>query len=177
MSDLIEDFQKEWEKIEEDLNLKTKEFFHIWLNKAIDKKNRELFCTCVEILGKVWNVKRTVPSEQFDVFAEHLFKNGKQIQKHEYKFWEKAFEVKTHAHSYESKICFAIAPEKYSLIYDGNVRTALKQAKIKVDLENFDTEAKKYTENKKCKTKEDYFELDFKLWQEGKKIKSKKGKK
>lgn len=158
-------------------NIETKEFFHNCLNKAINDSNKNLFRECVKRLGIEWNVNRTVPSGKFDAFASHLFENGEKIQKHEYKFWENACLIEketkkkgkiiTHAYSYESKVCFAINPAGYSLIYDSNVCMAL------LSLSKFDEVAKETTDNlgdRKEENRRKFFEKDYDLWEEGKEL-------
>lgn len=155
-------------------NIETKIFFNEWLNKAIDKDNEDLFEWCLKKLGKEWHVSRTVPGNQFKKFSQYLFENGKRIQNHEYKFWDEACiiekkskkkgVIKTHAYSFESKVCFVINPTEYSLIYDKNVCMAL------LSLKNFDEVAREYTKDLDKNDKKKFFEKDYELWEKGQEL-------
>lgn len=149
-------------------NIETKAFFYEWLNKAIEKNSKEVFRECVRQIGIFWNVIRNIPKDQFDGFVEYLWKKREDIKNHNYNFSNSEFEVKTHAYSFESKVCFAINPEGYGLIYDSYNLSALKKLKgayKDVDLENFDEKANEYIKNEiKPKKKKDYFEADYDLW-------------
>lgn len=171
-----EDFEKALKKHKDEIeklddkaeNIETKEFFHKWLTDAIKDGNKDVFKECVRQIGVFWNVIRNIPKDQFDGFAEYLWSKRKDICEHKYFFRNSEFEVKTNAYSFESKVCFAINPEGYGLIYDSYNLSALKKLKgdyKDVDLENFDEKANKYIGEKiKPKKTEDYFEADYDLW-------------
>ncbi len=123
--------EKKFYKVDEDLNVWSKKILHEWLLKAIHEKDKDLFRHCLEVLGKSWNVKRSVPKRVFAEFIEHLWNKRSDILEGNYKWDEESFSFKSvlitkHALSYESKVCFAIAPTKYKIIYDKNTRNNLK---------------------------------------------------
>lgn len=163
---------KSWNEFQEEQNVKTKMFFFNIFNKfkgSNEKNELKEFKKLVNFLGKSWNVSRTVPVEEFDDFAKHLYDELKNIKKGEYNFFKNAwtFKNKKHAHSYESKICFCINPKKYYLIYDSNNCNGLKeilQLKKKVGLKNFNKFAEEFINKEKPKTEEEYFKWDYKLW-------------
>lgn len=143
-------------------NIKQKEMFHEWLQDALKQKEDSLFKEIVKFIGREWSVLRTVEKEKIDEFCENLWDNQDDIKKGEYK-WN---DSKYHAYSYESKICFLIKPEKYKLIYDGNVRKALNNATKDNWQKEADAKVKCCYGNKKISEK-DAYEIDWNLWLEG----------
>lgn len=143
-------------------NIKQKEMFHEWFQNALKPENESLFKEIVKFIGREWSVLRTVEKGKIDEFCTNLWKNRAKIQDGTYK-WNKS---KYKAYSYESKICFLIMPEKYKLIYDGNVRKALNNA----TKDNWQKEAndkiKDYYKTEEINTKQ-AFEIDWILWLDG----------
>lgn len=147
ISDEYDEAQKNW-------NLSSKRVFHEAFTEILSKKEEleqknnkeeldelyEVFKEWVGKVGKAWNVKRSVPDECREDFCLHLWKNLAAIKAGIYDFLKNACEMtkmneetqketKKHAYSYESKVCFVIAPEEYKLIYDSynleNMKTIL----------------------------------------------------
>ena len=172
-----EDISQKYEDLKKIWNIETKKIFYTWINKAINEKKKEEFNKCVKEIGRAWHVSRNVAEGCEDVFCNHLWDNKDNIRKGDYNFCKKAALLKTengkksHAFSYESKVCFLIAPEKYKIIYDENNRASLNnELSHKVTLNNFQDSVDEYIEkykkeyNKKNLSIEDYFEIDYKLW-------------
>ena len=119
--------------VDEELNVQSKRILHDWLTRAIEDNDRKLFAHCVSVLGTSWNVKRTVKSSVFGGFVNHLWEKVPDIKDGSYR-WQnegEAFSYQSggktkHAYSYESKVCFAIAPTQYKIIYDTNTCKHLK---------------------------------------------------
>lgn len=140
----------------------------------------EDFLHLVIFIGKDWHVKRSLPHKAESSFAEHLWKNKDKIKDGSYKWTSSDFvaerknKVKTHLYSYESKICFLIAPEKYKLIYDShNIESMEKEQKdghlpknLKISIENWQEVVEEYYKKNHpdAKTDDDFFEVDFETW-------------
>lgn len=202
ISDEYDEAQKNW-------NLSSKRIFHEAFTEILSKKEEleqknnkeeldelyEAFKKWVGEVGKAWNVKRSVPDECWEDFCLHLWKNLAAIKAGTYDFLENACEMtikdektrketKKHAYSYESKVCFVIAPEEYKLIYDSynleNMKIILDKwnskktsyAKLKENAGSFKDYAKDCIEKYKsdidsCLGKESpeyYFMADYLLW-------------
>lgn len=181
------------EKKYETINICKKEFFHNWFITAIgdgENGDYDLFEKCVKELGISWKVIRNIPSEQFEQFATYLWEKKTEIMDGKYHYWESDldeiveppknfFLARERPYSYESKVCFAINPQGYYLIYDSYNREALVKLHGKkwddVLLKNFHKTAKEYIESKKLSTDEnEYFKADFELWASGKELSRKK---
>lgn len=164
--------KKKFYKVDEDLNVQSKKILHEWLLKAIDEKDKDLFRHCLEVLGKSWNVKRSVPNRVFEKFVNHLWKKRSDIIKGDYKWQTESYSsgiFKKHAYSYESKICFAIAPTKYKIINDDNTRKNLKtllKYKKRITPQTFETAVNEWlSKNNIDTTSEDaLYRADYALW-------------
>ena len=170
----------EFESVNEEYNIQCKRLFHKWLLKAINEKNEEMFKECVDTLGKVWNVRVHVPNKYFSDFVSHLWKNRNRMIANEnsYDWKSEAFEMckttkkgeqKFHEYSYESKVCFAIAPTKYKIIYDKNTRKSLKillEYDNDITLQTFETAVNEWlSRNNIDTTSEDaLYRADYALW-------------
>lgn len=194
----IEEIDADYDKALETWNLTSKRIFHEAFTKVLKDDNYDEFVKWVGRVGDAWNVKRTISltkgnEDNFNRFCEHVWKNRENIQKRTYKYWEKGKnkywekndpeenkaialkkgEKTTHAHSYESKICFLIAPEKYKLINDSinreNMKTLLNEDKD-YTYEEFDNNIDKCLEEMDSNYKEGttdpeyYFKADYQLW-------------
>ncbi len=172
--------EEEFESVAEELNVQSKRIFHKWLLKAISENNKEMFEKCVEALGKEWNVRMHVPNKDFPNFVSHLWENRKRIIdiENSYDWKTEVFEMskmtqkgeqKSHQYSYESKVCFAIAPTRYKIIEDKNTRDNLKillNDDKKVTKKTFETIVNKWlSQNNIDTTSEDaLYRTDYALW-------------
>ena len=166
--------EEEFSSLDEELNVQNKRVFHKWFLKSINEENKEMFRIYVDTLGKAWNVKRTVPKRYFKRFVDHLWKKYPDIINGSYKWDKESFSFKSgvitkRAYSYESKVCFAIAPTKYKIIYDDNTRKNLKtllRRKKRITLETFETAVNEWlAQNNIDTTSEDaLFRADYALW-------------
>lgn len=76
-----------FDSLDEELNVQSKRTFHKWLLKAINEKDKVLFKHCLEVLGKSWNVKRTVPKRIFEHFVDYLWKKSSDIVDGKYNWY------------------------------------------------------------------------------------------
>ena len=157
-------------ELKKELNIEQKRLFHRWLKKAIRQKDKDLFESIVETVGKEWHVFRNVKSGDFPKFANNLWKHIGDIKKGSYLWCDSQYQ----AYSYESKICFLINPSGYKLIYDDNIKTILMAEKklkkftdLSIDKKNWQEVVMAYYKNcvksKPLKT-EDFFKIDCNLW-------------
>ena len=163
---------EEFRSLDEELNVQSKRVLHKWLLKAINEKDKKSFDHCLTVLGTSWSVKRSVPNDVFADFANHLWKKCSDIKAGNYKWQKDAFSYTAgskhkRAYSYESKVCFAIAPTKYKIIYDDRTRKHLKSLQgVTITLTNFDTAVNEWlSRNNIDTTSEDaLYRADYALW-------------
>lgn len=104
-------------------NLRLKKQFREWLIEFGDGGKKEDFIEVVRTVGHAWGVARVVKTENFNAFASNLYNNYEKIKQGEYDF----------KGTWESKICFLIAPEKYRLICDSQIRKCIATINSKND--------------------------------------------
>lgn len=179
---LKEELNKNTGPLKKELNLEQKTLFSRWLINAINDKDKKSFKAAVKVIGKEWHVFR-IKSNEFNNFVDRLWDKKDDIKTGKYRLWSINFSWINkngnviHAHSYESKICFLVYPQKYKLIYDDNNKAQLKKVKELKEItkggiseENWQEVVDAYY--KKCvksnpSEPEDFFKIDCKLWAAG----------
>lgn len=157
--------------VNKEINVAKKRIYSKSLNEIIKDFNKEKDCPAdfinlVEFIGKDWNVIRTMPCTKRCDFAKHLWENTEKIKNGKYEWWNSEF----NAYSYESKICFLIAPCKYKLIYDSHnceiVRKELNLKDKEINKENWQEMVEEYYKKNHpaAKTDDDFFKIDFETW-------------
>lgn len=162
--------------VNKEINVAKKRIYSKSLNEIIKDFNKEKDCPAdfinlVEFIGKDWNVMRTMPCTKRCDFAKHLWENTEKIKNGKYEWWNSEF----NAYSYESKICFLIAPEKYKLIYDSNNCKSMKKAQkdgnlnieLQINKENWQKIANEYyliKGKENSENPDDFFKIDFETW-------------
>lgn len=178
----------EYTSVFEELNVAKKSVYSKWLRKVIaghkDKaKFLPEFMEIVELVGNDWSVSRTVPLANREAFMRHLWENRGSIECGTYKWSESTFvstrsdDVKIHAYSYESKICFLVNPKAYKLIYDSRNREAMQKEKdaghipadCKIDEANWQDTVNRYYANNHADVTDNsedevFFAIDFAMW-------------
>lgn len=166
-------------------NITKKRFFSSELKRVIEEHKNETnfpeqFLDLVKFIGEDWHVKRSLPRKYENSFTKHLWENKDKIKNGSYNWVSSDFvaerknKVKAHLYSYESKICFLIAPEEYKLIYDTHNVESMKEAQqnghlpkdLEISKENWQEVAKEYCDNNHpdAKTPDDFFKIDFETW-------------
>lgn len=181
-------------------NLFQKHLFRKYLFDSILHGNEKDFSKIVEFIGIQWGVRRTVTNNPkkielnfeeeinniaekglagFENFSKELWNNKDEILSGQYYKWtEKGF----HAHSYVSKICFLLNPEKYRIICDShntdsvneilNKKFSFEDWKEAVNDENYKKildglKLEGILDNFNAISIEDYFLVDCELWLKG----------
>ena len=181
----IEEIDADYDNALETWNLTSKRIFHEAFTKVLKDGDYNEFVKWVGRVGDAWHVNRTVPDKgenkgNKEKFCKHLWENVPKIKGGKYKYWSnennngdacvlKKGKITTSAYSYESKICFLIAPEKYKLINRENMKTLLKTDED-YTYEEFDNNIDKCLEEMDSNYKEGttdpeyYFKADYQLW-------------
>lgn len=187
-------------------NLFQKHLFRKYLFDSILHGNEKDFSKIVEFIGIQWGVRRTVSNKiddeikesestneiqsvvhnGFDGFTKHLWNAKDKILSGQYYEGTKK-ENDFHAHSYVSKICFLLNPEKYRIIYDSHNTNSVNELLNKNKKSSFSFENWKEVVNDENYNKildglkseeilekdfnpisiEDYFLVDCELWLKG----------
>ena len=152
------------EKSVKDYNTKTAQLWKIESAKLIDqyKGNKKDFEKVLhDVVGRGSGVLRNIKTEDFPNFSEYVRKNLSKIEAGNFDIFSvEEFSGKKPT-SFISKICHIVNPKAYPLIWDTNVRKALKIGESKTKWEEKISEL---TQQLTGKEKEEIYEYDSKLW-------------
>lgn len=116
------------------------------------------------VVGKGSGVLRNVKKDDFPSFAEYVRKNLSKIESGEYNIFSvERFSGKKPT-SFISKICHIANPKDYPLIWDENVRKALKTGSSRKEWQN---KLEEFKSKQKGKTDEELYKIDSNLWAQG----------
>ncbi len=154
------------EKSVKGYNTKTAQLWKIESAKLIDqyKGNKKDFEKVLhDVVGRGSGVLRNIKTEDFPNFAEYVRSNLSKIEAGNFDIFSvKEFSGKKPT-SFISKICHIVNPKAYPLIWDTNVRKALKIGESK---KKWDEKISELTQQLTGKEKEEIYEYDSKLWSE-----------
>ena len=152
------------EKSVKDYNTETAKTWKIESAKLIDqyKDNKKDFEKILhDVVGRGSGVLRNIKTEDFPNFAEYVRKNLSKIEAGNFDIFSvKEFSGKK-LKSFISKICHIVNPKDYPLIWDANVRKALKIGESKKKWDDIISELKQKQHGKK---NEDIYLHDSELW-------------
>ena len=154
------------EKSVKDYNTKTAQLWKIESAKLIDqyKGNKKDFEKVLhDVVGRGSGVLRNIKTEDFPNFSEYVRSNLSKIEAGNFDIFSvKEFSGKKPT-SFISKICHIVNPKDYPLIWDANVRKALKIGESKKKWDDIISELKQKQHGKK---NEDIYLHDSELWSE-----------
>lgn len=154
------------EKSVKDYNTETATAWKIESAKLIDqyKDNKKDFEKILhDVVGRGSGVLRNIKTEDFPNFAEYVRKNLSKIEAGNFDiFSAEEFSGKKPT-SFISKICHIVNPKAYPLIWDTNVRKALKIGESK---KKWDEKISELQKQQKGKKTAELYEYDSKLWSE-----------
>ena len=154
------------EKSVKDYNTETATTWKIESAKLIDqyKGNKKDFEKVLhDVVGRGSGVLRNIKTEDFPNFAEYVRSNLSKIEAGNFDIFSvKEFSGKKPT-SFISKICHIVNPKAYPLIWDTNVRKALKIGESK---KKWDEKISELTQQLTGKEKEEIYEYDSKRWSE-----------
>ena len=152
------------EKSVNDYNTENATTWKIESAKLIDqyKGNKKDFEKVLhDVVGRGSGVLRNIKTEDFPNFAEYVRKNLYKIEAGNFDIFSvKEFSGKKPT-SFISKICHIVNPKDYPLIWDANVRKALKIGESKKKWDDIISELKQKQHGKK---NEDIYLHDSELW-------------
>lgn len=152
------------EKSVKDYNTETATTWKIESAKLIDqyKGNKKDFEKVLhDVVGRGSGVLRNIKTEDFPNFAEYVRSNLSKIEAGNFDIFSvKEFSGKKPT-SFISKICHIVNPKDYPLIWDANVRKALKIGESKKKWDDIISELKQKQHGKK---NEDIYLHDSELW-------------
>lgn len=145
-------------------NTETAKTWKIESAKLIDqyKGNKKDFEKVLhDVVGRGSGVLRNIKTEDFPNFAEYVRKNLSKIEAGNFDIFSvKEFSGKKPT-SFISKICHIVNPKDYPLIWDTNVRKALKIGESKTKWQEKISELQKQQRGKKTA---ELYEYDSELW-------------
>lgn len=88
----------------------------------IEASDFESFQKAVKWCGETGNVSRTVKNEYIENFSKYLFRKRQQIKNGTFDISKTKKFGRSTPHSWVSKICHILSPQKYPYIYDEFIR-------------------------------------------------------